>query len=263
MVKKRRKPDTRRRKILIYTSVICLSWMIVGIGSATRSRQLCADVVTRFEGQQDNMFLNKDTLELIVKRANGRPVRSTPMGELNTSDLELALEENPYIRGAEVFKDVNSRLIVEVELRKPLARVINVDGSSFYLDREFKKMKVVSSWVPNVPLVHGLVMEPLAPADKLLSKELASLRELLLHIEGDEFLRAQISEVVVGENGEVTLFPEVGDMSIEFGKPDQVKEKFEKLILFYQQVTGKTGWNHYRAVSLKYKNQVVAKKRSS
>jgi cell division protein FtsQ len=262
MVKKRKPTDNRRKKIVIYATVICLSWIIVGIGSAARSNVRCTDVVTHFSNNTDNMFLNKDTIELVLKRANGNAIRSTRIGDLNTSQMEVALERNPYIKVAEVYKDLATRLVVDVELRKPIARVICVDGSSFYLDKEFHKMKVVSSWVPNVPLIHGMLMEPLQPADKILSKELANLKEMLLFIEGNEFLHAQISELIVTAGGEITLMPEVGNTKIEFGKPDQIAEKFEKLMLFYHQVSAKAGWDHYRSVNLKYKNQVIAKKKS-
>ncbi|WP_346861594.1 hypothetical protein [uncultured Draconibacterium sp.] len=77
----------------------------------------------------------------------------------------------------------------------------------------------------------------------------------------DEFWDAQIEQVHVEKNGEVVLTPLVGDHIIELGKLDNYEEKLRNMKAFYKQVLADNNWNKYKTVSVKYKNQVIAKRR--
>jgi cell division protein FtsQ len=53
------------------------------------------------------------------------------------------------------------------------------------------------------------------------------------------------------------MYPQVGKQYIEFGKAEQIEEKFSKLTIFYQKILPFKGWNTYKRVNLKYFNQIV------
>ena len=65
----------------------------------------------------------------------------------------------------------------------------------------------------------------------------------------------------INENKEVELIPRVGNHVILLGGEEEMEEKFEKLLLFYQKGIQQTGWNKYSIINLKYKNQLVCVKR--
>jgi cell division protein FtsQ len=65
----------------------------------------------------------------------------------------------------------------------------------------------------------------------------------------------------VNGKGEFELIPRVGAHIIEFGKAEDIEEKFEKLWILYNEGFYNTGWNQYDKISLKYKNQAVCTKR--
>ncbi|MFN6085466.1 MAG: hypothetical protein ACK476_11145, partial [Fluviicola sp.] len=65
--------------------------------------------------------------------------------------------------------------------------------------------------------------------------------------------------------GDFILIPQVGGHEIVFGTANSdrdVKEKFEKLKTFYKEGIPYEGWNKYSSINLKYKNQIVGKKRN-
>ena len=62
------------------------------------------------------------------------------------------------------------------------------------------------------------------------------------------------------ENKQVILFPRVGSHTITFGLIESIKEKFDKLRLFYSKGLSTKGWHYYVDVNLKYKDQVVCTK---
>lgn len=77
----------------------------------------------------------------------------------------------------------------------------------------------------------------------------------------DDFWRAQIEQVFVQANGELLIVPQVGDYLIEFGTPDDYELKFRNLRAVYQQGFKNIGWNRYKTISVKYRNQVVCTKK--
>lgn len=77
----------------------------------------------------------------------------------------------------------------------------------------------------------------------------------------DQFWRAQIEQVFVQENGELLVVPQVGDYLIEFGTPEDYTLKLRNLKAVYQQGFKNLGWNKYKTISVKYRNQVVCTKK--
>jgi cell division protein FtsQ len=107
-------------------------------------------------------------------------------------------------------------------------------------------------------MVSGYITESLQMGDSLKSEIGKQLFPMLQYIHEDAFFRAQISELVVSQNGDITLLPEVGNISVEFGTSEEYQTKLENLMLFYRQVLNRTGWDRYKKVSVKFRGQVVA-----
>ena len=92
-------------------------------------------------------------------------------------------------------------------------------------------------------------------------QRLKDLYQLASYITNDSFLKAQIVQIYVKENGDLELVPRVGNQEILFGKATNIKERFDKLMIFYKQGLSKTGWNGYKRINLMYNNQVVCTKK--
>lgn len=50
---------------------------------------------------------------------------------LNLRSMENALENNPWVKNAEMFLDNQQVLQIEIDERQPVARVFTMQGSSF------------------------------------------------------------------------------------------------------------------------------------
>ncbi len=142
-------------------------------------------------------------------------------------------------------------LVVKVKHREPVVRVMSNTGS-YYLDEFGGKIPISANYTANVLATTGFFPEKYA-TEKLLP--------FILFIENDEFWQAQIEQVHIEKNGEVLLIPLIGEHIIEFGKLDDYQRKLQKMKAFYEQVLAKNNWNKYKTVSLKYNNQVIAKRR--
>jgi hypothetical protein len=62
---------------------------------------------------------------------------------------------------------------------------------------------------------------------------------------------------------ELELIPRTGDHVVEFGQVgdvDEIEEKLDKLLAFYQNGLVNLGWESFSTISIKYKGQVVCRK---
>lgn len=101
---------------------------------------------------------------------------------------------------------------------------------------------------------------------KLLKRyeDLVKLINFVKYIEDNAFWQAEIVEIVASEmsNGELQLelIPRSGNHRILFGTADNVEDKLDKLMSFYQSGLTNIGWDEFRTISLKYDGQVVCRK---
>ncbi len=217
------------------------------------------DIEVELHVGPDNAFLTiADVREILTEGESHQPLIGRPMNELNLANLEQRLSDNPFVAQAEVSKSLMGALRVELSLREAVGRLINNSGSHLYLDSLGHKFPTSPHHTAYVPLVRGDFEE--AVADTFGCSSVAEALPLLNFLRKHPFWRAQIAEVVIFQDGQIELQPQVGDMPIEFGYPDRIEEKFQNLMDFYKQVIPEVGWRKYRGVSVKYRGQVVARK---
>ena len=83
----------------------------------------------------------------------------------------------------------------------------------------------------------------------------------IVTLRNDEFWDALVEQIVVEKGNEVVLIPKVGNFRIVLGTLDDMNEKLENLRLFLREGIVLKGWNVYKEINLKFKNQIVCVKR--
>ena len=107
-------------------------------------------------------------------------------------------------------------------------------------------------------------------AQKKLEKSYEDFWKLITFVERlekDEFWRSEIVQIIASSTPagelEMQFVPRSGDFTIVFGTVGSRRENDEKLarlMTFYKKGLGRTGWNEFRTVNVKYKGQVVCAK---
>lgn len=221
----------------------------------------CQEPVVSIISKHDNAFMNPNQVLAELELSHNGVLTGTPMGKVDIHALETDLEQNLLVKNAEVYKGFSGGLFAEVEMKEALARVMNTDGSDFYLDWDGHKFPTTREYAAHVPLIRGNFEEALVPVDSFECVTLEVAIPLLKYIREDEFLNGLISDISVKQDGELVLYPQLGTTAIEFGHPIRIEEKFDNLRRFMDQVIAKVGWKKYRRISLEYRGQVVATKR--
>ena len=171
--------------IAIYASVILTAVILVGVSNGYRKHKPCKDFKVILKNDLNNYFLDLEAVRNLVRDVYGSPVEGSNLGDIKVSEIEYELRNNPYIKGAEVYKDISGNLVVEIELRKPLARVMGANGDGFYLDQDFYKVPLTESFSANTILIRGYVDEPAEPRDSINNDYLFGVLNLVEYIDKD------------------------------------------------------------------------------
>lgn len=191
----------------------------------------------------------RDVVALLAKK--GLDPTGKRLEEVNLRTMEEALSASPLIRNSECYRTLNGYVVVEVECRRPILRVLANGGDSYYLDEEGEVIEHIARAV-YLPVATGAITRDFA------QKELLPLAH---YLQNDELWNTQIEQICVTSKGEIELIPRVGDHVIVLGRPGNYADKFDNLRAFYEKGLGEVGWNRYLRINVDYNNQVVATKK--
>lgn len=215
------------------------------------------------------LFLTKDQ---VVTRLIDRNMiaENRQYGENDIAAIEAEIESMPEVRNVNAYTYVSGKWAIDIELRKPIARIFNMDSSSCYLDSDGLLMPLSDSYTARVMTVNGFINETdmgksaieIMNNDSLKTIEiLDDLYAISQYVCSDEFFSAQITHVFVNQYHEFEMIPRVGDQRILFGDAQNVKGKFKKLEYFYSEGMSRAGWENFDTINVMYRSQVVCSKR--
>lgn len=245
-----------KKNTLIYsfTGLLLIS-LITFAGVKNNARQI-ENVNVEILDQDGNFFTDQMEVIDLMTDKSADYVIGVEQGKIDPKTLEIRVESNPFVKEAQVYRDLKGNLKVNIVQSKPIARLF-VDGKNDqYIDSEGNILPINARHTARVPLLE---------TDFKFSWE-SNLKEssygeqvfdLLTFIEKDEFWKAQIAGLLLKNDGEIELFPQVTKQRVEFGLPVDIDRKFSKLMTFYKEILPKKGWNSYERVNLKFENQII------
>lgn len=247
-----------------YNSNFAILGVVILLGSGllfgfTRSatESVCSGVEVSLSAELEEPFLDKETILQIVDDAGS--LVGSPTQKIDLAAIENRLLETGFVESVTASFDALDVLQVEVRLKHPIARLLDVGGRSCYVDDRGHLFPVARGVTARCMIITGSFSLPEHPvADSL--GQLASFFPVVQAIISDDFFRQQVSEMVVSKSNDITLFPEVGDTEVLFGKPVRIEEKLSALRTFYAEVLKRKGWDYYSSISLAFAGQVVARR---
>ena len=208
-----------------------------------------------------HQFLTKRDVSGYLTNEGADPIIGRTWQEIDLRRLEARLRQHGLVQNCQVSRDLPGNLLVTIEQPRPLARLVaSGDGTGVksiagqYVSEEGRFFSISMNFSARVPILTGRYF---VVNRSLTSERNQPLLLLLKQIQDDLFWRAQITELSVDEQGDVTMWPEMGNHQIEFGPPVDLVAKFKKLKLFYTDVLPVKGWDRYSRISVQYRNQIV------
>jgi len=217
-------------------------------------------VLIDIQALSNNKYLiNQGDVRTMIESSFGYPMEGIPLAILDVERLERVLNEDPFVLDAEAYIDAKNVLKIKVAQREPLLRIIDKNGLNYYLDLEGEKLPLSPHYTARVLVATGNVPPHVPDFNTRKKHLLKDLFELTYILRRDAFLAAQIEQVHISNNGEFTLIPKIGNHRILLGPYEQIEDKLENLMYFYNEILPYKGWEKYKIINLKFKNQVVCK----
>lgn len=260
----------RIARIAFYVLLPLGVFVLLGFANQSNKAMPCSNLRVVVKEQKGLHFVDtskvKQHINKMLDSVVGRSLR-----DINLKDIERVVADIYYVQKADVYRTIDGEVVVRIEQREPIARVINTYNESYYITRRGNLMKTSDNYTARVVVVTGHVHarhssnidlcmprpEDVMPASEQLLRDVYTLVDF---ISNDPFYDALIDQIYVTRAGKFELIPKNASHVIELGSIENIQEKFDKLLSFYKLGLSNVGWNSYRRINLQYSNQVVCSK---
>lgn len=234
---------------------------LMGFITTKKNNAVCKNVKIIVPGTQ--AFVSQEDVFKTID-SNSGPLVGRALQHLPIHELESRLKENPFIEKVNIYADMDGTVNVKIEQREAVIRIINLAGDDFYLDKNGVKFPASKLYAPHVIVANGNVNELFKGIqDTMRSIQLQDLHKVALFLQTDSIWNSQVEQLYVNPDNDMELIPRIGNQKIILGNGDSLREKFDKLLVFYKQIVPKAGWGKYKTVNLKFANQIVCEKADS
>jgi len=245
-----------RKEIKIGMVLLGLSFLIA-FAERKQGGSVCKNISVEINNLNENHFLDEaDVLQLVD--GSGETIKGIGIDRINLKQIEKKLKYDKHILDAELFGDLKGNLIVNVELRRPIARIVQKDAPDAYIAEDGVIMPVSEKYTSRVVLISGYVKALLESEDLNKTEEGKQLMEMIEYVNADRFWSAQVAQLDIERDGKINIFPQVTGQRVEFGRAENIETKFKKLMIFYKEILPTRGWTKYERVNLEYEGQVIA-----
>ncbi len=246
-------------------SLVAVFWLSIGSGMVLlllaavnkKNVQLCQDVVVEVNSVDENKFIDEKDVMYLVKAFSKGKIKGEYVANFNLNEIETKLEENVWIKDAELYFDNLNVLNIHIKVRSPLARIITTENGSFYIDETGMIMPLSDRVSARVPVFTGFPEKKnWDKKDSILISDIGSIAAV---INKDPFWEAQISQIDITSDQTFELIPVLGNHVVNLGSAKNMEKKLKKLFIFYKEVLTKSGFDKYEKIDIQYEGQVIGK----
>ncbi len=220
----------------------------------------------------ENAFLTKSELltRLQLRKLFRRDMQAD---ELKIHRIERTIAAMAEVKTVDVFKHLGNSWEIKLELRKPIARIFNLKGQSYYLDQDGFMMYRSALHTARTLVFSGHIPDAYNPrlhcdfinnSNLKSSQKIGQIYRISNYVCNDPLMHKLIGQVYLEPDGDFILIPLLGEQQIVFGparSTEEVSDKFERLSHFYKEALPHEGWNKYKEISVKYEGQIVCRKK--
>jgi cell division protein FtsQ len=234
------------RKLLYLIGLFLLIALLGFLNTRYAAQEVSGLKVKINAAPEARMLTEERVLELISIWYSGGLI-GLPLLEIDINDIEEKLMMEAVIRHAEVSTQLNGVIQIEIDQRNPIVRVLAEDGFSFYLAENQKRIPISGLQPARVPVAT-------IPLNDSMIKKIYTLST---YVNENVFMKALTEQIFVSEEGDLIIIPKLQHHQVVIGDTTNLHDKFAKLERFYKDGLMNIGWDTYRSINLKFKEQVV------
>ena len=231
--------------------------LLIGFVEKRHHDKVINHVEINLAQEDENYFIDQNDILKMLTESNAETVIGASFESIDLKAIENRIENNKFVNGAEVFKDLKGNLVINVSQRRPIARIIRATAADAYVANDGMTFPTSLKYTARVLLVSGAKSNELLANGFSESEYGKQLLTFLQFVEQSPFWKAEIAQAEIAKDGDITLYPQIGRQVIDFGQPENIEDKFKRLDIFFKKILPVKGWNYYQKVSIKYNNQIV------
>jgi len=243
---------------------LTLVYLVIALGFTNRkaAEHRCNHIQIHVLDSAQNMFVEPQDIQQIIK-SNKFDILGYPFKSINEYSIELAIKKHPSIDYAQVKSTAKGYLLIDVTQRQPVVRVLNNDGSGYYIDSKGKLMPLSNNYTTRVPVLTGNFVKSFSKYRKQnLTTEksdslLRNVFELALALKESPYWLAMTDQLYVDEKGRLCIIPKIGADEIILGQNRNFAKELELLTTFYTEVLPVVGWEKYKTIDIRFNRQIV------
>ncbi len=182
---------------------------------------------------------------------------------LDTGELKKRIMTIPYLRNAEIGKEMNGVVRIKIFEREPVAltvldgRVMAIDGDGFLLPER----KDFSGHAPKLLKISGITRLHMASNGlrQLDRCDIALMRDFLDALSQTDYASLLIGELYLARNNMAWCNTAQSPARFIVGNDGNYKEKLKKFEIFWQKVVSKKGFDSYETVDLRFRDRIFTR----
>jgi cell division protein FtsQ len=251
----------RKRKLIFLLfcfSLFGLMGTLVAFVAKRQEKRICEKIYITIDNEYNNYFISDREVKSILTQYGTSKLEGLNIKEIDLKRLELRIKSHKFVQDAQVYRDLAGNINIKIKQNRPIARIIHPDSEKdVYIDEDGSVLPLSDRFTARVIPITKSENLPAISKGFFQDSTGKSYLALLKYIEKDNFWKAQLAQMHIDAKGKVSFLPQIGNETIEFGKPEDIEQKFKKILIFYRKVLPAMGWDKYRRVNVEFKDQII------
>ncbi|MDR2557004.1 MAG: hypothetical protein LBC49_04745 [Bacteroidales bacterium] len=256
-MKKKIKNILRLIALAIFAIFIAAGSVFAIIKTGEKQKELKINKVNiAIHRSSDGVYLQQQDIEKYLYNQHKISLKEKKINEVNTNYIETLLNENPYIKHSEVYIALDGTIYFDIEQRSPAIKVYNIYGEIFNVDQDGIIMPNNPNYPTYIRITNGNITTRHRNGDTA-KNILHNVLLLSQHLSTDTVMDALIEQLYVSEKNNIILVPKTGNVTITFGKIEEMEKKVKKIKDFYAYLPSLNADGRYSVLDARFRDQII------
>lgn len=243
---------------LVFSAILVIAVLVFAVLSIVKTpNHQCTSIEVRPHSQNESVLLTQTDVESIIENADIKII-GKKMKDVDLKAVAQKLSENPYVQKINFIHFVNSKLVIDFDLKHIILHVFSEDGEQYFVDENGSLVPFTKKMQDYLIIANGEIHQHYKKGASS-NKELTPVVKLAKEILSDEFYADQFRQIYLNSAKQMELVSTIGNHIVLFGTEENATEKLANLKQVYQNGIPRMGFDRYAQLDVRFKNRVIAK----
>ena len=248
----------------IVSIVLFLGITVLAVWAILKTDDQTCNEVSVFIYSSNNFVLLSDSDVLDILKKNNIKCVGEAIKDIEPTAIHNILAQENYIKSVDKVHLIGTKLQIDITLYNILLAVNCKTGEKFLLDENGVYLPYSPKVKNDVIVVKGNIpysfhKKEIVSPDEPELYEIFSVASL---IKKDPFYSKRFHNLEMNEKQEIILHPSVGNLPVMFGTLQDAQNKLKTLKYMYKEVLPYMNDDKYAQLDVRFKNRIVATKKS-